>query len=118
MALQNAMKNKLTQAARPNPVALEGEAALGSGVGRHLRLAPGAALGLLLGPPQGLRLHGELRARYPAWSAKGFLPGAEATVVQSEAGLAAHLGPGFELRGLGRWVSGRTEGAVEGWVYW
>lgn len=38
MALQNAMKNKLTQAARPNPVALEGEAALPTDTGRATRI--------------------------------------------------------------------------------
>ncbi len=38
MALQNAMKNKLTQAARPNPAALEGEAALPTDTGRATRI--------------------------------------------------------------------------------
>lgn len=38
MALQNAMKNKITQATRPNPAALEGEATLPTDTGRATRI--------------------------------------------------------------------------------
>ncbi len=96
----------------------EGEAALGAGVGRHLRLGPGAAGGFVLGPPEGIRMLVEGRARYPLWSAQGLFPGAEAIEVLVEGGIAAHLRTNLELRGLGRLVGEEAEGSLEVWMNW
>lgn len=97
---------------------VEGEAAVGAGVGRHLRLAPGAAAGFVLGPDTGLRLLVEGRARYPVWSAKGLLPPVEQVEAQLEGGLAVHLTRNLELRGLSRLVGTEPEGSLEVWLNW
>lgn len=101
---------------------VEGEAALGAGVDRHLRLGPGAAAGLLLEVAEPVRLHVEGRARYPLWSAAGLLPGAAAVEWLAEGGLALHMARDLELRATGRLLDGAGalagEGAAEAWLYW